>query len=255
MQARVGVSRALIDGNIPWEHVLPSDLEAGLGPRYQAIYMPAQMALSNKLLGLLTDYVSRGGRLVMDAPGAMYDDHGLVLWTKQGTAFEKLFGAEIADVQYSNNVPRHLDSQKLDGFILELQPTKATVLARFQTGEPAVTEYHLGKGTAVVLAFDASFACFAPGNTHMEARLRRYTLGTIVPPYAAANTVVYRLAAPAADHYFFINDGPPTTAQLDTRNYRYASVSDPVTGEQLRLGAPIALEGYSGRWLRYRKAK
>jgi beta-galactosidase len=255
MQARVGVSRALIDGNIPWEHVLPSDLEAGLGPRYQVIYMPAQMALGDKLLAVLTDYVSKGGRLVIDAPGGMYDEHGLALWTREGTAFEKLFGVEISDVQYSNNVPRYVDTQKLDGFILELQATKAKVLARFQTGEPAVTEHRLGKGTAVVLAFDASFACFAPGNTRMESRLRHYTLGTIVPPYASTNAVVYRLAAPAADHYFFINDGAPTTAMLDTRNYRYESVGDPVTGAQMKLGAPIALEGYSGRWLRFVKAK
>jgi beta-galactosidase len=30
MQARVGLSRALINGNIPWEHVAADDLRAGL---------------------------------------------------------------------------------------------------------------------------------------------------------------------------------------------------------------------------------
>jgi beta-galactosidase len=157
-------------------------------------------------------------------------------------------------VQYSNNVPRYFESQRLDGFILELQATKARVLARFQTGEAAVTEHRVGKGTALVLAFDASFACFAPGNTRMESRLRRYALGAIAPPFTSS-AVVYRLATPAADHYFFINDGPPATATLDTGSYRYESVSDPVTGAPLKLGAPITLEGYSGRWLRFVKAK
>ena len=239
MQARVGVSRALINGNIPWEHVLPSDLDAGLGPRYKVIYLPAQMAISEKLLLKLTEYVAQGGRLVMDAPGAMYDEHGLTLPTAEGTAFEKLFGVEVADVQYSNNVPRYLEGQKMEGFILELRPTKARTLASFQTGEPAVTEHRLGKGTAVVLAYDASFACFSPGNQRMEARLRRHALGTLTSPYACNNAVVYRLAAPAADHYFLINDDAAKSVTLDTRNYRYRSVKDPVTGEELKLGAPI----------------
>ena len=255
MQARVGVSRALIDGNIPWEHVLPSDLKAGLGPRYRVIYMPAQIALSEELLQQLTNYVSQGGRLVIDAPGGMYDGRGVALWTRAGTAFEKLFGVEIADVQYSSNVPRSIDSQTLSGFLFEIQPTKAAVVARFQTGEPAVTENRLGKGSAVVLAFDASFACFAPGNARMESRLRQYTLGTIRAPYAASNAIVYRLAAPAADHYFFINDGPATTTSLDTKDYRYESASDPVTGDLVQLGSPIALEAYSGRWVRFAKTR
>jgi len=29
---------------------------------------------------------------------------------------------------------------------------------------------------------------------------------------------------------------------------------DPVSGESLELGAPIALEGFSGRWLRFAKS-
>ena len=54
MQARVGVSRALMNGNIPWEHVTPTDLDAGLAPRYKVIYLPAQMAISQDLLAKLT---------------------------------------------------------------------------------------------------------------------------------------------------------------------------------------------------------
>jgi beta-galactosidase len=65
--------------------------------------------------------------------------------------------------------------------------------------------------------------------------------------------VVYRLAAPAADHYFFINDGPAARVKLDTKKFSYASASDPVTGEKVALGAPVELEAYSGRWLRYVK--
>jgi hypothetical protein len=41
--------------------------------------------------------------------------------------------------------------------------------------------------------------------------------------------------------------------RLDTRQQRYQSVEDPVTGEQLKAGVPITLEPYSARWLRYVK--
>jgi beta-galactosidase len=252
-QARIGVSRALMNGNIPWEHVTPTDLEAGLAARYKVIYLPAQMAISQQLLSRLARFVEAGGRLVMDSPGALYDEHGLVLPTAEGTVFERLFGTELSDIQYSSNVPRVLDGQKLDGFISELTPTSAKVLSRFQTGEPAVTEHRLGKGTAVLLAWDASHAAFKRGNAALEAQLRQATMGTLDSPYACAGAVVYRLAAPAADHYFFINDGPATQVLLNTKKYEYVSASDPVSGVKLPLGAPIQLEAYSGRWLRFEK--
>lgn len=253
MQARVGASRALINGNIPWEHVTPSDIDAGLAPRYKVIYMPAQIAVSRDLLAKLAGYVEAGGRVVMDSPGALYDEHGLVLPTAEGTVFEKLFGVELSDVQYSSNVPRTLDEMKLEGFISELRPTRAKVLSRFQTGEPALTEHRLGKGAAIFIAWDASYSVFKPGNAAKEARLREAAMGGLAPPYSCDKAVVYRLASPEADHYFFINDGPPTRARLSFRNYKYKSATDPVTGESLPLDAPVELEGYSGRWLRFQK--
>jgi len=253
MQARVGMSRALMNGNVPWEHVTPSDIDAGLAPRYKIICLPAQLAISQDLLGKLLKYVEAGGRVVMDSPGALYDEHGLVLPTAEGTVFERLFGAELADVQYSNNVPRILDGRRMEGFISELRPTRAKVLSRFQTGEPAVTENRIGKGSAVLIAWDASYSAFKAGNTASETRLLQAALGGLESPYACDKAVVYRLASPAADHYFFINDGPPTQARLTFRDYKYASASDPVSGHQIPLDAPVELEGYSGRWLRFVK--
>lgn len=253
MRARVGASRALINGNIPWEHVTLDDLRAGLAPRYKVIYLAGQIALTGELLELLTRYAEGGGRVVIDSPGGYFDDRGKVLDTGAGSAFERLFGAELADFQYSNNVPRILAGQRLEGFITEVNPTKARVLDRFQTGEPAATEHAIGKGSAVILAHDASFSCFRPGNTVMEERLRRLAMGPYSSPYRCAGAIVYRLAAPAADHYFFLNDGEAKTVTLETPRYRYRAVTDPVSGKTLKPGQPIDLEAYSGRWLRYEK--
>jgi len=253
MQARVGVCRALINGNIPWEHVTIDDLRAGLAPRYKVICLAGQLAFSEELAGLLLDFAGRGGRVVIDSPGAALDEHGKVFDTSAGSRFERLFGVELADLQYANNVAWKLRGQALKGFISELKPTAARVLERFHNGKPAVTEHRCGKGAGVVLAWDASFSLFRPGNETGEAWLREFALGGLRAPYSCAGAVVYRLAAPQADHYFFINDDEPKKVILDTGQYRYRSVEDPVTGERLVLGAPVELEGYGARWLRFEK--
>ena len=253
VHARIGASRSLINANVPWEHVTVSDVRKGLAPRYKSIYLPAHISIPSDLLPILTEYVRGGGRVVIDAPGGWFDEKGKVLDVGRGGAFEKLFGVEIKDFQYSNNVPRYLEGHKLDGFVTEIAPTSATALQYFQTGEPAVTENRLGAGTAVVLGFEAARFCFEPGNDFLESVLVRYALGSTVPAYSCTDAIVYRIAAPDADHYFFINDNPARRVHLETRGYRYSAASDPVTGEELILGAPIELEAYGARWLRFAK--
>lgn len=253
MKARVGVSRALINGNIPFEYVTVDDLRAGLAPRYKTIYLPAQLALTNELLGLLTSYAQQGGRVVLDAPGGWYDEHGKILPVAQGSAFERLFGVEVVDFSYSNNEPRTIEGVALTGFVQELRPTTARVLDRFQTKEAALTENVLGKGTVAILAFDASYAAFLPGSVKIEDRIRRTALGSSTPGFTCTGAIAYRLAAPAADHYFLINDGPQTLATFDFRDYKYRRASDAVTGESFPLDGPVPVEAHSGRWLRFEK--
>lgn len=96
--------------------------------------------------------------------------------------------------------------------------------------------------------------CFEPGNEEAERRLVRYTLDSYQPLFRCEGAIVYRLAAPTADHYFLINDGPARSVHLDTSGFVYRSATDALTGEPLSLGAPIELEAYSGRWLRLEKA-
>ena len=254
VQARIGISRALINNNVPWEHVTVNDLKKGLGPRYKSIYMPAQTAINKDLMPLLEEYVKQGGRLVIDAPGAWWDENGKVMETGKGTTFEKVFGASIADFQYSNNVPRYLNKNKLEGFIMEIAPTTAVIKERYQTGEPAVTEHKYGKGTAVIIGHDASHAMMKPGKDWLEAHTVKTTLNDMALPYHCPETIVYRLAAPEADHYFFINDEEARSVTLSFKDYAYKAVTDPVTGETLKLNQPIDLEAYSGRWLRFEKA-
>jgi beta-galactosidase len=253
VHARIGATRALISGNIPWEHVMPADIAAGLAPRYRVIYLPAQLSIPESLLERLIPYVEAGGRVVLDAPGGWFDHKGRILESHPGSAFERIFGVSIEDFQYGNNVPHVVNGIGRKDFI-EVKPTRAEVLQRFGNGVPAVTEHRLGEGTACVIGWAASHPLYTPGQGGLERELAGLVMGKHRSPYRCEGAYVYRLAAPLADHYFLINDGDAREVRLDTGDYQYASAGDPVSGESLELGAPIALEGFSGRWLRFAKS-
>ncbi len=251
--ARIGISRALMNANIPFEYVTVNDLRKGLGPRYQVIFMPQQLSISNDLMGLVTDYVRQGGRLVADMPLGWFDEYAALLYSDKGSPFEELFGTTVNDFQYSGvNAIHFIDDMKLNGFVINQTPSTASVLAKYHNGLPAITENALENGKAIALGYQASMMCFEPGNDLAEKNLLKYVLGGRTSPYSAEGALVYRLAAPDADHYFFINEGEGEMVNFSSI-FNYENVVDAVTGEELRLGAPVWVDGDSGRWLRFGK--
>jgi len=257
VRARIGAARALLDANIPWEHVTRKNLLAGLADRYRTIFLPAQLAIDPAVLELLYGYVERGGRVVLDAPGAWYDYSGRVLPTRDGSAFERLFGVRIGDYQYSraNHVrwslaDRGRDAVNLDGFVLDLQPTRARVTAQFTQGRPAVTEHRLGRGTAVILGFEAALACWRPGNRAIQSRLADVLRGDVAPTYSCAGALVQRLAAPTADHYFLFAEGASARVRLRTPGHTYVRWEDPLAERPLRVGAELVIPAHGVRWVR-----
>ena len=252
VMARVGISRALINANIPFEYVTATDIRKGLAQRYKVIYMPAQVSINDNLFPLLQTFVQQGGRLVLDAPGGWWDEKGKVLNTGKGSAFEKIFGASIVDFQYSNNVPFKIGNHLLNGFILQIKPSTSLVAERFQNGEPSVTINKLGKGEAVILSPDASFSMKGKQNSFMEAWTLKHTMGNWKSPYSCKGAIVYRQASPGADHYFFLNDDPSKKVTFSSSRYQYKQFTDALTGVKINPAA-IELEGYSGRWIRAEK--
>ncbi len=213
VHARIGISRALMNANVPFEYVTSTDIRKGLADRYKIIYLPAQLSLDSSMMQLLADYVHRGGRLVMDVPTAYFDGHTALFNTDKGSVFEQTFGTVIREYQGSGvNRLFQLSGQPVEGMIASLSPTTARTLATFHGGIPAITEHKHGKGTAVVLGYEASLACFKPNQTAMEKVVLSFVLANQPLPFRCSGALVYRLAAPKADHYFLINDGPAKTS-------------------------------------------
>lgn len=255
VEARIGVSRGLINGNIPFEYVTPANLRRGLAGRYRVIYLPAVLAMQRDVFDLLADYVANGGRLVMDLPSAWFDDSARLFPTGRGSKFAEVFGATLDDFQYSGvNRQLRLGEHRLDGFVASLTPGPARVVARYDDGRPAITEHRHGRGTAVILGFEASGRCHRPDNPAGERLLREHALGGLAAPFACDEAIVYRLASPAADHYFLINDGPARTATLRLDGPRYRRLSDAISGEELAFGATVKLDAHDARWLRAERA-
>lgn len=249
--ARIGASRICIDANIPFEFVTDTNLFAGLVDRYKVIYLPTIASLDTKLLPILSAWVERGGRLVIDTPTGWYDGFGRLLRTEAGTAFEKLFGAELSEIHYGQETDRpwYKDQNLLTGYQAILTPTTAKVVERFDDGRPLVTEHALGKGSAVIIATQVSLACQKPGNHFIQKFAAKHLLGATPLPFTCDGCLAYRLSAPDADHYFLINDGAPTSVHLTSQTI--ASVGqDAVSGETVHTNS-ITLPGWSGRWLRF----
>jgi beta-galactosidase len=255
VRARVGISRALINANVPWEHVTPANLRAGLGRRYKVIYMPAFISIGRELQRMLLDYVNAGGRLVLDMPGAYLDEFGRMLPTGAGSLFEQTFGAVLHEFAYGSelNRPIVIGDVAIEGFAAVLTPTTARSVASYNDGSPAVTEARVGKGTAVIIGAQTSLTCWQPGREKIERLAVQHALGSMEKPYECAGAIVYRLSAPAADHFFLINAGASRNASLHTTRHVYKGAMDAITGERLDRGEPIALPPYSGRWLRFEK--
>lgn len=252
-QARIGLSRALINANVPFEYVTATDLRQGLAARYRVLALPAVVALNEKLWPVLEEYVEAGGRLVVDMPGGHLNTRAELMATGQGSRFEKLFGVVLRNHQGAGvNRPFAIEGRPLTGWIAELLPTNAVTVSRFDGGGPAATEARVGRGTAVILAYEAARSCFRPGQSAAEERLVRQTLGNHQSPYACEEAIVYRLAGEKADHYFLINDAEKTTASLET-SVEYTSWSDAVSGESLASQLNVAVPRFSGRWLRAEK--
>ena len=255
VRARIGMGRALLDANIPWEHVTVRNLRAGLAARYPVIICTAQMAISGDLWAMLKTYVRDGGRLVMDMPSAYYDEFLRIIRCGPGTPFERLFGCVLDDLSYSTALQKvvSVDGVAIQGFTAAITPTSGRVAATFDDGAPAIVEHQLGKGSAVLLAFQAGMTMWKPGSTRLQELVVRHALGRYESPYRCAGALCYRLAGPKADHYFLVNPDGDKQVVLDPWAFTYARASDPVTGQAIDLTRPIPIPGHGGRWIRCEK--
>jgi beta-galactosidase len=254
--ARIGAMRALINGCVPFELVTDRNLKDGLAARYRTIYVPHTICLEEEVVELLRAYVEAGGRLVVDSPSLLIRaNDGTLFNTRQGSSFEQMMGLEIANLQSTFNYPLSFRGQPLKGFFTDVNVTTATVMESFQDGRPAVLTHRCGRGTTAFVTFEASFMCHKPGTTSIETFLTELLLDGQPPAYSVDRPILaYRRVAPAADHFFLLNDtSDRQTTHLTVRVQSYSDGVDCITGDPVAVTdniVTLTLEPWQGRWLR-----
>jgi beta-galactosidase len=255
-QAKIGVSRALMNNHIPIEYLTERDLRAGLVHRYPVIFLPCVMALDEQDFDILFYYVKNGGRIVADMPLFIMDNYGRLNKQKKNSKFEQLFGFQIVDLFNTFNVPQELEQFSVEGYFGDLKITHAEVLQTFDSGKPAVISSVFGKGTCTVFNFEAGRMVFKPGKEKVETFIAANTVGNIEPPYSVKNaktSVVFRRTAPLADHFFILNEGNEETIRITSNQYTYKKAEDILdkhelthTGNNVRVNVPAG----NAKWIR-----
>lgn len=256
-EAKIGISRTLMNHSIPFEYVTEKDLAAGLAHRYQVIYLPCMIALSQETADILAGYVKNGGRIVADMPVMLYDDYGRLHHQFKGSSFEKVFGFLTTDYNNTFNAHKKLNNMDITGQYAEIELTNGKVFIYFQDGTPAIIQSSYGKGSTTVFNFEAGRMAFTPGQDALEDIIMLNTLGDMVrPQFIVGNTkttMVFRRSAPNVDHYFVINDGYKESISISTSVLRYSNATDVLSGEELSIrNDKIELEApaHSARWIR-----
>ncbi len=253
-RARIGISRALLNRHVAFEYVTAEELveRPDLAMRYPVLYAPHLRAVGEDLIDVLEQYVRRGGRLVADVQFGFMDVWGKVRPTGRGRRLERLFGAWIDTIHDARTEPHTVNGAAVEGFYGDLKTTDARVLATFDDGRAAVGERRLGRGTAVLVAFDAARMCFKPGRADVEGLIAEVATAAEPPKWRATAPLAFRLTAPGADHYFLINDGEASTCFLSAADRRYTAGLEVVEDRPVSVDGTIAVDlpARSAKWVR-----
>ena len=121
----------------------------------QTLYLPMPLVLSSAEVTALHRFVENGGTLVSEACPGLYREDGLL--EQRAEALKKLFGLRHVEIEAAPdggavNAIWLASGEPLGGQLYRqtVKPGRSvSVLAQFEDGAPAVTEYHYGQGRAV----------------------------------------------------------------------------------------------------------
>jgi beta-galactosidase len=250
---RIGVARALMNGNVPFEFVTDNELLAGRVNDYPVLVVPGMPVVRGEVMAALGRYAARGGRVVADAPFATFDEYGRVRTEGAGGAFDRLAGAYPLNHYNAQFEPRSVDGQSVTGQFSEVEPTTGTVTARFDDGRPAAIRNSVGAGQVRYFAYEVASRCFSAGNRAYESVLIAAVLDERPrPPWTCEGAFVFRRRQAGVDHWFAINRDAAHGAALHVADAHYRRVTDVMSGQEIAVGPAdtIQMPAGHGCWLR-----
>lgn len=158
-----GIFRAAYDKGIPVRFFHEDYIDELLGSGIQVLFLPMPLVMTPKEISIFYEFVKQGGTLVTEAGLGLYQQDGLL--DLEGNALRKLFGISHKEIQGIEDWGE-VRAWKNDGshvftgrFYKQLicPQNEISVIARFEDGEPAITEYGYGKGKAVWIGSYAGY--------------------------------------------------------------------------------------------------
>ena len=128
--------------------------------RYPVLFFSHPMILTERNVAVLTEYVKRGGCLIVGALAGLKDEAGQCVTAPGPGALRELTGTEVREGTFvASNEKAYLDfdGQRIDtgvyNEILEVSAEDTRVLEEYAgsyySGEPALTEHKVGEGKVI----------------------------------------------------------------------------------------------------------
>ncbi|MGC9452814.1 MAG: beta-galactosidase [Oceanipulchritudo sp.] len=254
-RARIGASRAFINHHISFEYLTDREVLNGIGKRYPVIYAPHLRSVSVPAFEALTKYVEDGGILIADVQFGFLDSHGKLRRTGPGSMHDRLFGAWFENIHDARTGGPVFRGGPVSGFYADMAKGSAACLENFDTGEPAITQFHHGNGQAILLAIDPAREAWKPGNQAMESLIAGLVRRHVDAEWKSSHALTFRLRTTPADHFFLLNDGPATEASIDIPGFTPEEITDVTRDRQLPAVNPlkVLVPANSGIWIRVRR--
>lgn len=152
-----GMYGAVVAGGYEADVISIAQIRGGTGKQYKALFLSTPILSDQALATQLSDFVTNGGLLVVEAPFAERDRWGRELPEKPGFGLDKVLGirgihpdsAESGEIKSTDGT---FQAAKRTQFDL----AGATVIGTFADGKPAIALHKFGKGTAIYIAAEVS---------------------------------------------------------------------------------------------------
>ena len=161
----LGTHRALYEHNHVIDFIHPREFTPEILLQYRVIYIPFPYLLGQQVCSALAEWVEQGGVLIGEACFAGWNlEHGHHEKVLPGYGLDRIFGARQytaappdpsggVNMVLTRDLPYLKSGAGIQGSIVKelLTPDGAEVLARFESGEPAITSAGYGHGRAILI--------------------------------------------------------------------------------------------------------
>ena len=161
----LGTHKALYRHNFRIDFIHPKEIHDGVLEQYRVICVPFPYCLSRALCEALQAWVEAGGVLIGEAYFAGWNlEHGHHETTVPGLGMHRVFQARqdavapgdadgVVPIEVLRDLPGVSSGTTVRGALVKeaLAVEGAEVLAKFDTGEPAITYAHHGRGKAILI--------------------------------------------------------------------------------------------------------